>query len=482
MRSTRIIGIIVALLALAVFLSVALISRSKPTPTAVMSSRVVSADRAPAQSIPAETKAKPDFAAAAILARLSVQHEEVKSLLAQETDKRYSVADHMVMLGRSMAAYGRFDLSAAAYAKFLVEIGPDHEHSEEVALRLGESLAPLNLDHTGVEHSAAGPIPIVHWQMEYTPTEAALLDAVAAYTYAADIATTPEIKGKALLNLGWVHRARSAWEAATAAWDQCAEEAPGTTLAAEALRKAADNLAWTGQPLAAADRLTTLVRDCEGLINDVNIPALIEDLEAEGRRTSDWLRDPVTSLQSEIQQRAGALAPGAVYRSVARWLCRIHNDAALVTIAQWARVQDAWPLDARVRCHNDLVEALLRQADAEQNSAKREQAAGVLGELMAILPEGEPRLQVAQARYRLLSDLGAYALADQTWDDASAQFQANPAWETTFLDCKIRSLLSRGDVEGAQQTYAQLESSYPDYGVTWETFQNTGGGNEGNEP
>jgi len=425
-------------------------------------------DDAPPVELPPELVGVPG----AILARLSTQHQEVQTLLDEEADSGFSTADLLVMLGRSSAASGKFELSAAAYAMFLDQLGPQHQYSQEVALRLGESLAPFNLDHTGVAHALTGPQPIMRWRTGSPPSDPSLQDAAMAFQYAAASGSDQEIIGQALVYLGWTHRARSDWEASTAAWDQCVAAVPGTPFAAEALRKAADNLAWTGQPLAAADRLTTLAEDYAGVVDDVNIPHLIENLQAEGQRTAAWLDDPVASLQAEIQQRAGALPVQAVYASVADWLQRTHQDDALITISQWACTQTDWPLEARLECHDTLVQALLRKAAAEQDTAAKEQAASVLASIMDFAPSDELYLQAAQVRYRLLHDLEQYNLADQTWQESASRFQGLPVWEPIFLEAKIRSLLTAGDTVAAEATFSQLQETYPGYKLTWESLQN----------
>ncbi len=118
------------------------------------------------------------------LSAFAPQRAMVETELAKDQSGRFTRADLLAMLGRSSAASGDFELSAAAYAIFLHEFGTEHPHSEQIASRLIDSLAPLNLDTVDILHTPAGPRFEPTWRMGKAVSEQRLRQAVMACEYA----------------------------------------------------------------------------------------------------------------------------------------------------------------------------------------------------------------------------------------------------------------------------------------------------------
>ena len=230
--------------------------------------------------------------------------------------------DLLAMYGRSSAASGRFDLAAAAYAMFLEEFGTQHPYSERIAVRLADCLAPLDLDNIEIAFAESGPKYIPSWKMGHQPRTERLRQSVAVYELVAELASGDYDKGQALLRLGWVHRALDNWAASTAAWDRCAASLPDSPVAVQASWLAAENIAWTDQPKAAAERWRRLASGCPNEAGSRAALDRAELLEAESLRTADWLTDPVASLIAEIGQLADHCALWEAYGGVASWLQR----------------------------------------------------------------------------------------------------------------------------------------------------------------
>ena len=190
---------------------------------------------------------------------------------------------------------------------------------------LGDTLAPMYLRSVDIRHTPEGPQFTPDWKRGHTPTMERLRQACDAYEWAADVGEDASYIGKALLRLGWVHRVRGDTAASTEAWDRCARLATGTKAAADALWSAAENLAWTNRPLDAVDRLENLIDSHPNERRLRSAESRIEALEAEARRGSDWIDDPVRSLEAEIASRSDVLSDVQVYRSVMTWLRRIRT-------------------------------------------------------------------------------------------------------------------------------------------------------------
>ena len=188
-----------------------------------------------------------------------VQVQHIEARLAG--DNSSSREDLLAMYGHSAAARGRFDRAAAAYIMFLNEFGTEHEYSERIAMRLADSLAPLDLDSSAVAHKTAGPVFQPKWRRNRAASPRRLRLAVPAYKLAADIAEDARSRSIALFKIGWVYRALSDWEASTVAWDRCAEQVSGTKEAVRARWLASENLEWTGYPKAAAERMRAFLSE-----------------------------------------------------------------------------------------------------------------------------------------------------------------------------------------------------------------------------
>ncbi len=398
--------------------------------------------------------------AAVNLAEFAEETAVVERELAETTG--FVRADLLARYGRSAAASGRFDLAAAAYAMFLDEFGTEHPYSERIAMRFADCLFPFNYRQIDVVHTVAGPRLHPAWRMEFSPQPGRLRQAVRVYELAASITSDRRTKGAALLKLGWVYRVLDDWEASTVAWDRCASEAAGTKSGADALWLAAENLAWTGQPAASSERLRRMAADYPKDARSASIALRIEHLEAEARRSPDWLAEPVASLQAEIKARSAARTPSEVYRSVVKWLGRRGERAAMIAVSRWAYTQGDWPVDARVACRFELVDALVASSVA---AADRREAAERLGEIVDLAPSDAVAVPAAIRRYRLLSELGQTDHADRVADEIAARVKGSRRWEPVVLTERIESLLERGDEDGAKAVFDALVESHPDYDV-----------------
>jgi len=348
---------------------------------------------------------------------------------------------------------------------FLDEFGTEHAYSQRIAMRLADCLAPLDLDSTEIVHTPSGPEFHPQWRMRHRPRPERLRQAVVAYDLAAQLASDPAGAGRALLRIGWVHRALGKWDASTAAWDRCATEAAATMSAADALWLAAENLAWTGQPAAAAQRLRRLTSEYPDHPRTLAAADRAECLDAEALRGARWLADPVASLQAEIEERAAAKPAHEVYKSAIEWLRRRGDQSSELAVSRWACTQTGWPISARLACHHDLADTLLHGVAGE---AQHLEAAEVLGQVVALASDDNWAVPAALRRCRLLSELGFYEQADQTLNDIKGRVAGSLTWEPRFLEGKIRSLLDRGDRGRAMAIYERLSSSYPDHGLAEE--------------
>lgn len=383
-----------------------------------------------------------------------------KALAGNESHPR---EDMLVMYGRASLASGQFDIAAAAYAMFLNEFGMEHPYSKRIAMRLADCLAPLDSDSTDIIHDADGPVFRPQWRMGYAPRPEQLRLAVPAYQLAAELTSKQATCGQALLRIGWVHRALNDWDASTSAWDRCAAEAANTKAAANALWLAAENLAWTGQSAAAAERLRRFAVEYADAPRALAAADWAECLEADARRGPQWLRDPVSSLEAEIAARASARPAHEVYKSILQWLRAGGHRSAEIQVSRWACTQTDWPLGARLACHHNLVDVLLAEYAGE---AERLEAAEALAQVMALAPGAEWAVPAALRRSRLLGEIGEFELADQALDEVAACVKGSPAWEPQILAESIQSLLGRGDRNQAMAVYKMLSVSYPDHELT----------------
>ena len=374
----------------------------------------------------------------------------------------FTRADLLAMYGRSSAASGRFDIAAAAYAVFLDEFGVDHPYSERIIMRFADCLFPFKYDRIDVAHTAFGPRLEPVWRMDYSPRPEHLRQAVHAYELAASVTQDKYRKGSALLKLGWVHRVLGDWEGSTEAWDRCAKKASSTNKAADAQWLAAENLAWTGQPTASVGHLRRFATEYSSDGRVAAVADRIEHLEAVASRSSDWLIDPVASVTIEIEARSAVRTPSEVYRSVVTWLGKRGESAALITVSRWACAQDDWPVDGRIACRFDLVDALLASSAAE---AARREAADRLGELVNLALGDAVAVPAAIRRHRLLSELGQVDEADQVADEIAARVSGSRRWEPVVLTERIESLLQLGDKDAAKAVVDALVESHPDYDV-----------------
>lgn len=178
--------------------------------------------------------------------------------LAIETDQTTPRSDLLVMYSRTAAGSGKFRLAAAACAMFLDEFGDNHPMAAQIAVRMGDCLAPLDMNNIEIAEGKDGPRFRPLWRGARKPNAEQLYQAIAAYERAVEIGGNENQKAEARVKLGWVYRALNDWKTSTEVWDQCAERASHLRGGQEALFLAAENLALTGQNQAAVERLNRL--------------------------------------------------------------------------------------------------------------------------------------------------------------------------------------------------------------------------------
>ncbi len=399
---------------------------------------------------------------------LASDRERVERRLAADSGQA-ARPDLLVMYGRSAAASGQFAESAAACVMFLSECGFTHSHSEQVLSRLAASLAPLDLDSVNVLLTPEGPKYHPRWRMDKPAPEDHLRLAVGAYELLADMTKDRDQASKAIATVGWIYRALGDWDASTAAWDRVADRAKGSADAADALWKAADNLAWTGKPAEAAQRIRRLIAECPNDARRRVAEDRLEVLKAEAKRTPKWLEDPVGSLRKEISARAPRRRPHEVYASAASWLKTRGETSALIEVSRWARTQTDWPATARLACLLDLADALLQVPDATPQ--RKAEAADVLDEVMAIAPDDDSAISAGLRRCGLLRELGRHEESERTLTVVEDRARSSAAWLPEILRERILLLISSGNLPAARSVRDQLLKQYPDYELPPEVIK-----------
>lgn len=384
--------------------------------------------------------------------------QRVERVIQNAEGDRYTRSDLLMMVGRSSGAGGQYRLGAAAYAMFLNEFGLDHAHSVKAAMRLGDMLAPINFSVTSVSLEPAGPDYQPTWYAQPVPHEQ-LRHAAAAYELAARIGKSQRMVGKALLKLGWLHRALDDWPSSTAVWERCGREVPGTPWAADSVWFAVDNFVWTNQLEGAITILERFVKSFPKEKRLRQAKRRMETLRAELARTPAWLENPVESLRHEIEVRKANKSSHEVYRSVIAWLRRKEHTDARVAIGRWAVTQADWPSEIRIQAQYDLVNALVPQPEGP-GTGKRE-AADVLSQIIQNAPDDEHTVMASVRRSRLLSELGEYDLAEATLAALAPGLAAGPRWEPFILIERIMLLHDRGDIEAARKALGDLSKRYP---------------------
>ena len=177
---------------------------------------------------------------------------------AIKTDTTTPRGDLLSMYARTSEGSGEFRAAAAACALFLDEVGNNHPLAVPVAIRMGDCLAPMDLNNLEITESENGPQFRPRWRTEEKPSVEQLYQAIAAYERAIEISSDENQQAQAQVKIGWVYRALNDLEASTEILDQCAEHASHLRIGQEALYYAAENLALTGREQAAAERYLRL--------------------------------------------------------------------------------------------------------------------------------------------------------------------------------------------------------------------------------
>lgn len=396
--------------------------------------------------------------AARILADFPDQVGEIEAAIARE--KSHSRADLLAMYGRSSAASGQLDDAAAAFAMFLREFGIAHDYTPSIVMRLADCLAPLDENNTEIAHTDGGPAFSTMWRFDYQPTPERLHHAVDTYEVAAQLTVDKIYVGRALLKMGWVHRALQDWESSTGAWQCCADSASGTQMGADGLWLAAENLRLMNNPAAAAQLLLRMVSNYPQDARTEAATERAEVLVVEATREARRLDDPVALLQEEIESYSDARSADQVYRSVTGWLRRKGRDQELIAVSRWACDQTDWDDATQIRACYDLVDTLTRPT--VRTGDTRAEAAEVLERIMSLTGEGDWLIPAAIRRSRLLSELARFPEADAVLHEIEPIVGNSQRWEPQLLVEMIRSKLDRGDPRGAKAHYETLSRSYPE--------------------
>lgn len=132
----------------------------------------------------------------------------------------------------------------------------------------------------------------------------------------------------------------------------------------------------------------------------------------------------------------------------------------MIAVSRWACTQSNWPVDVRIACRNDLVDALLTSGETEASSRE---AAERLGEIVDLAPGHSSAVTAALRRYHLLNELGRADEADHVIEDIAVRVKGSRRWEPVVLTERIESLLEQGDKNGAKRVLDKLVASHPDY-------------------
>lgn len=390
---------------------------------------------------------------------LTFERAEIENLLADAEDEGQGRDELLSRYGKSASGSGRFAFAAAAYQMFLEEFGQGHEFSPQIAMRLGNCLAPL-APNSGVTHTRDGPVIKPQWRMHYEPNMDLVRTAIDAYETAVAIAPDDRSASEALFKLGWVYRALQDLESSTDAWRRCAAIGDATKFAADAQMFAAENLTLLGRPAEAAEMMTELAASSTDHSRAMPVSARARDLSYRASRTEADISNPVAVVKREIVQRHDEL-PHAVYRSVANWLRAKRADDALVELHRWACHQDRWPEKQRLICRLSLADALLRSEDATQEA--QQQAADALAEAITISPDATWGAPGAIRRSQLLRKLRQYDGAFAAFEPLDADVLQSSQWEPLFLTEKIRVRIAQGKIEEARELLDNLTLRYSDY-------------------
>jgi len=367
----------------------------------------------------------------------------------------------LLNLGRFLASAGQFDLAADAYEMFLDEFGSGHVNSATVYFALGRVLAPLRTSRTTVVQSADGPHLRVEWARGQSPDAARLGRARQVYRSAADLLHDPEDRAHALLQLGWIDRARDDWAASTTTWLRCADEFPQTRAAPRALWLASENEEWLRRTEKAIDALRRFVATYP---NDRQLPgavARIDELQIQIDRLARWRLEPLAALHNEIAGRPAALSEFAVFLSAHDWLEALGRAAEQRSITHWACEQSHWPAEQRWQACWLHVNALLEGGNDPSAVAE---ARTLLRRIVAQKADTD---LAASAALRL-----SVVLCEDTEGCTaglavlrSAQDGASSMWELRLLRAELNILAKQQRCDDARGRLTTAISRHPEWGL-----------------
>ncbi len=389
------------------------------------------------------------------------QRAMVEAELAKGQSGGFTRADLLAMLGRSSAASGDFELSAAAYVMFLDEFGSEHAYSQRIALRLIDSLAPLDLETIDIRHTPEGPRYEAAWRLGKAASEQRLRQAVLACEYAAGLTKMPADKGRAWLRMGWIQRALNDWPAATRAWQTCADVARGLPGAADALWLTVENQRWTGQYEAAVATVRRFMAEYPKDERGSSAGLLLDTLQAEARRARVKVADSVQALQAEIAERRSGRGAYQVFREVADWHLGRGERQAWLEVTRWAVGQTDWSLPERVAASMDLTDALLGQP--EVGVEHKAEAARVLADVVRIAPDDSWRVRAALRRSKLLRELNRAAEALDMWRGLLPRLAQPDQWVAESRPERIRVHVAAGELTSAAALLDELTRDCPEH-------------------
>ncbi|MBK9121341.1 MAG: hypothetical protein IPM18_17315 [Phycisphaerales bacterium] len=394
------------------------------------------------------------------LSTFAPQRAMVEAELTKDESGRFTRADLLAMLGRSSAASGNFELSAAAYVTFLDEFGADHPYSEQVALRLIDSLAPLDTERSGLGCTSHGPEFMPAWKGDVVVERAQVARAVQVCEYICNANVSATTKRDALLRVGWLHRALGDWVASTRAWDRCADAGAGTATGARARWLAAENLELLGDVQGGVSRLRLLLKDGVTGARATAIERRIAQLELEARWGAQEGGDPIDVLQQQISAASTADSPQRMYRLYLDWLRRRGDAQAQARLAQWALTQSTWSNEMRAECGRDLALALAAESAAPRD-AKRA-AAVALQVAIGLEPNAERARRDGFRRIQLLRESGDIDEATRELAGLRNAVPGDALWEPLLLAEMVRLAVAKRDFVDAADALRQVRSKYPE--------------------
>lgn len=385
--------------------------------------------------------------------------ESVLQVEAQiKSESRFPREDLLVMSGRSAAATGKFDRSAAAYLLFLRDFGFEHPYSPQAVTRCIDSLFPLQMDSTEVTVIDGHPQFTPHWRMQCEESQERVRQAVALCERALSHFDDHQLRAGIKYREGWMHRVLNDWDASTASWDRAAAE-KSATYSPDAQWLAAENCEWLSRPQEAASRLSAFAHAFPEDARCASIPRRIARLTAESKRSQNWQSNPLQALQLEIEARKESKTPGAIFQEVVSWLSRTNRQDDLLQIGRWAVQQTDWDQSDRRFAQTVTIDALLSKGAGP--NANRAEINHLFDSLLALCDDSTSTINVALRYVRFLQSVKDSQKALVVLEALRARISDDTLWDDRLAPEKIRALVALGKSQSAREELAALTKAQP---------------------